>query len=584
MVDSVLPSATSASPSSSPSPAVVTSPATAETAEAVTRLAEAGVTTIETTLVSTSGQPRATARLALPDGSFLDLKIPPGFSASPGAALTFQFQQQNGGGFVLRLAAVNGRATAGTPTATLTTANGGGLPPLLLAQPTPNPGGGLSSAGGIAGQRAGTGTAGLTASTPAPGLLADGLPGLTAIVLRPGLAPQPGGASGAFPSAGPPLSPGQNPASFPPSLPAGAAPPTANAPGTLPAAWSTLAPGTQLPLRLAEARPADGGNAPAAPSLLTANPALAPTGGGLPPGAGSGLSLASPTPTAPLILTGRVLTNSVPGGGALVQTEVGLLSLPSGLALPVGGTVRLEVVGPPLPPPPAPPPLAPGLGTGGWPAMSEAIDQLARSDLQAANTLMQALPQAGPRLAAALAGFAAAVRNGDSRLPGGEATQRGLDKIGRHDLADRLLGDMKSLAEEAAQPKGPAGEWQTLTMPFLNGAQIDPIRLHVQTSPEDSDQRRGGGGGEKRFILDIEMSRLGRIQFDGLVLRETKRFDLIVRTRQPLDTAICRDIAGIFAECAQLTGIKGGVSFQAGRAFVDLPPSPAATTTTSLMV
>jgi hypothetical protein len=277
-----------------------------------------------------------------------------------------------------------------------------------------------------------------------------------------------------------------------------------------------------------------------------------------------------------------VLTNSVPGGGALVQTEAGLLSLPSGLALPVGGTVRLEVVGPPLPPPPAPPPLAPGLGTGGWPALSEAIELLGRSDLQAANALMQALPQAGPRLAAALAGFAAAVRNGESRLPGGEATQRGLDKIGRPDLADRLRGDIKSLNEEAARPKGAAGEWQTLTMPFLNGAQIDPIRLHVQTPPEDSEQRRGGSGGEKRFILDVEMSRLGRIQFDGLVLREAKRFDLIVRTRQPLDTAICRDIAGIFAECAQLTGIKGGVSFQAGRAFVDLPPSPAAAT--SLMV
>jgi hypothetical protein len=580
MVDSVLPSAPPASSSSAPSPAVVTSPANAETAEAVTRLAEAGATTIETTLVSISGQPRTTARLALPDGSFLDLKIPPGFSASPGASLTFQFVQQNDG-FVLRLAAVNGRATAGTPAATLT-AGGGGLPPLLSPSLPPLGSIGLSQAKGLMGQNLGTATAGLT-NASAPGMLADGLPGLTAIVLRPGLATVPGGASGgAFPpaagqqSAATPPGPGQGPA----TAQAGTA--AAATPGALPSAWTNLTPGTQIPLRLAEARPADGGNAPAAPSLPTVNPAAPPTGGGLPPGAGSGLSLAPPTPAAPLSLTGRVLTNSVPGGGVLVQTEAGLLSLPSGLALPVGGTVRLDVVGLPLPPPPAPPPATPGLGTGGWPALSEAIDQLARSDLQAAHALMQALPQAGPRLAAALGGFAAAVRNGDSRLPGGEATQRGLDKIGRHDLADRLLGDMKSLAEEAAKPKGPAGEWQTLTMPFLNGAQIDPIRLHVQTPPENEEQRRGGGGGEKRFILDIEMSRLGRIQFDGLVLRETKRFDLIVRTRQPLDTAICRDIAGIFAECAQLTGIKGGVSFQAGRAFVELPPSPAAAT--SLMV
>jgi len=581
MVDSVLPSATPASPSAAPSPAVVASPATAESTEAVTRLAAAGATTLEATLVSTSGQPRSTARLALPDGSFLDLKIPPGFSASPGAALTFQFQQQDGGGFVLRLAAVNGRATAGTPAATLTAGGGGNLPPLL--SPTlPNPGSdSVSYLGGTAGQRGGTSTAGLTTPATGPGLLADGLPGLTAIVLRPGLATPPGGASGTPPpsaqqSATPPPGQSQGPA-------AGTATATATAPGTLPSAWTNLTPGTQIPLRLAETRPADGGTAPAAPSSLpAATPPSPPSGGGVPPGAGGGVSLAPPSPSAPLVLTGRVLSNSVPGGGALVQTEAGLLSLPSGLSLPVGGTVRLDVVGPPLPPPPAPPPLTPGLGTGGWPALSEAIDQLARSDLQAATLLMQALPQAGPRLAAALAGFAAAVRGGESRLPGGEATQRGLDKIGRHDLAERLTGDMKSLSEEAARPKGAAGEWQTLTMPFLNGAQIDPIRLHVQTPPEDGEQRRGGSGGEKRFILDVEMSRLGRIQFDGLVLRESKRFDLIVRTRQPLDSGICRDIAGIFAECAQLTGIKGGVSFQAGRAFVELPPSPAAAT--SLMV
>ncbi|EPY02659.1 hypothetical protein [Magnetospirillum fulvum] len=582
MVDSVLPSAPPASSSSPPSPAVVTSPANAETAEAVTRLAEAGLKTLEATLVSISGQPRTTARLALPDGSFLDLKIPPGFSASPGASLTFQFVQQNDG-FVLRLAAVNGRATAGTPAATLTAA-GGGLPPLLSPSLSPLGGTGLSQAKSLTGQNLGTATAGLT-NASAPGILADGLPGLTAIVLRPGTAPVPGGASsGAFPPLGQQSTatspgPGQGPA----TAQAGSPLPAVATPGTLPSAWTNLTPGTQIPLRLAEARPAEGNsNAPAAPSLPTANPAAPPTGGGVPPGAGSGLSLAPPTPAAPLSLTGRVLSNSVPGGGVLVQTEAGLLSLPSGLALPVGGTVRLDVVGQPLPPPPAPPPTIPGLGTGGWPALSEAIDQLARSDLQAANVLMQALPQAGPRLAAALAGFAAAVRNGDSRLPGGEATQRGLDKIGRHDLADRLLGDMKSLAEDAAKPKGPAGEWQTLTMPFLNGAQIDPIRLHVQTPSDTEERKQSGGGGEKRFILDIEMSRLGRIQFDGLVLRETKRFDLIVRTRQPLDPAICRDIAGIFAECAQLTGIKGGVSFQAGRAFVELPPSPAAAT--SLMV
>jgi len=583
MVDSVLPSPPPTGSSPPPSPAVVTSPANAETAQAVARLAEAGAKTLEATLISVSGQPRTTARLALPDGSFLDLKIPPAFSANPGASLTFQFVPQNGG-FVLRLAAVNGNATAGTPATTLTATGDGGLPPLLSPSPSLLSGSGLFSPKGTGGpQGPGTGATAL-AKAATPGLLADGLPGLTAIVLRPGTAPVPGGPGASVASAGQPAAtppPGQSG-----GLPAGLVPSTspspASPPGALPPAWTNLAPGTQIPLRLAEARPVDATHPQAAPPPGAAAAGQVQGAGAPAAGAGGTVSLAPPSPTAPLVLTGRVQANAIPGGGVLVQTEAGLLSLPSGLALPVGATVRLAVVGPPLPPPPAPLPLSQGLGPGGWPALSEAIEQLSRADLQAATQLMQALPQAGPRLAAALAGFAAAVRNGDSRLPGGEATQRGLDKIGRHDLADRLRGDIKALAEEAAQPKGAAGEWQTLTMPFINGAQIDPIRLHVQTPPDGEERKQSGGGGEKRFILDVEMSRLGRIQFDGLVLREAKRFDLIVRTRQPLDPAICRDIAGIFAECAQLTGIKGGVSFQAGRAFVELPPSPAAAT--SLMV
>jgi len=583
MVDSVLPPTLPTAPASAPIPATVMSPATAEAAETLARLAAAGATSLEGTLTATTAQPGATARIALPDGSFLDLKIPPSFSASPGATLTFQFQQQAGGGFVLRLAAINGRATAGTPATTLTTAPGGaGLLPLPAA-PVPtavNPNGGaLSTAGPQPGHPLGTpGQAGLSTPTVAPALLADGLPGLTATVLRPGAAPQPGGSGGLVqPGTANPLA----------TMAAGGpipSPGLASA-SAVPTAWTTLAPGTQLPLRLAEARPAENSGLPAAPAPPGAMPGPAAAGATAPTAAptGTAASLAPPSPSAPLILTGRVLANSIPGGGALVQTEAGLLSLPSGLSLPVGGMVRLEVVGPPLPPPPAPAPLAPGLGTGGWPALSEALELLTRSDLRTAEVLLQAIPQSGPRLAAALAQFAVAIRQGESRLPGGESTQRGLDKIGRHDLAERLRGDLKSLSEEAVRPKGATGEWQTLTMPFLNGAQIDPIRLHVQTPQQDEENRRGGSGGEKRFILDVEMSRLGRIQFDGLVLRESKRFDLIVRTRQPLDSVICRDIAGIFAECAQLTGIKGGVSFQAGRAFVELPPSPPAAAT-SLMV
>jgi hypothetical protein len=266
------------------------------------------------------------------------------------------------------------------------------------------------------------------------------------------------------------------------------------------------------------------------------------------------------------------------GGAALVQSPAGMLSLNVTSPLQPGSVLRLEVIDRPLPPPPLAPPPAPpqGLSPGGWPSLDQAVDTLMQSDRQAAEQLMRMIPQAGPRLAAAMSMFAGAVRTGDARPLLSDPVTRGLEKAGRKDLADKLKKEFLDLAEEATRPLG-RGDWHSITLPFAHGANIDPIDLYVHRPPNDEE---GGGkkGSEQRFILDVRMSVLGRIQLDGLVQKDTQRFDLIVRTAEPLPAAMCRDIAGIFAECGQMTGIKGMVSFQAGRPFVDLLPAAAPAT------
>jgi hypothetical protein len=240
-----------------------------------------------------------------------------------------------------------------------------------------------------------------------------------------------------------------------------------------------------------------------------------------------------------------------------------------------GGSVQLEVVGPPVPPPPPSSATAQtpqGLGPDGWPALSSAADVLAQADRQAAEQLIRMIPQANPRLAAAMAALSGAVRSGDFKVLGSDGVIKGLDKAGRRDLADRLKRDFQELTDEAQRPRG-NGDWQVVTLPFAHGADIDPIHLYVQRHKEE--EEKGGKGQEQRFILEIRMSNLGRIQFDGLIQRDTKRFDLIIRTGEPLGAEICRDIGGIFAECGQLTGTKGTVNFQSGRPFVELPPCDA---------
>jgi hypothetical protein len=72
-----------------------------------------------------------------------------------------------------------------------------------------------------------------------------------------------------------------------------------------------------------------------------------------------------------------------------------------------------------------------------------------------------------------------------------------------------------------------------------------------------------------RLLIDVELTRLGRLQLDGLVQR--RRFDLIVRARQALAPEMRRDIAAIFHEAREAAGLAGDIAFLATRDFLAPP-------------
>ncbi|HSV29084.1 MAG TPA: DNA polymerase III, partial [Candidatus Omnitrophota bacterium] len=193
---------------------------------------------------------------------------------------------------------------------------------------------------------------------------------------------------------------------------------------------------------------------------------------------------------------------------------------------------------------------------------------------------LRVLPQANHRLAASMALFAGALRSGDARQIISDAVTRGLERAGKRDVADKVKGDVDKLSAESTRTLG-GGEWRAYAMPFVNGAAIEPIRLFVRQVGGDDERKRSGGQGDgQRFILEISMRALGRIQLDGMVRRDDKTFDLIMRTQDPLPADMRRDILAIFADNCEVCGTKGMVVFQTGR-FVDLPPD---TNPTALMV
>jgi hypothetical protein len=72
------------------------------------------------------------------------------------------------------------------------------------------------------------------------------------------------------------------------------------------------------------------------------------------------------------------------------------------------------------------------------------------------------------------------------------------------------------------------------------------------------------------MVVDIDLSALGPMQFDGLY--NNQRFDLFVRSRTRLAAPMRHDILTIFDDAIAHTGLKGKLGFQV---MGDFPVAPA---------
>jgi hypothetical protein len=188
------------------------------------------------------------------------------------------------------------------------------------------------------------------------------------------------------------------------------------------------------------------------------------------------------------------------------------------------------------------------------------------------------MPQPGPALAAQMLFFMTALQRGDLRAWLGDAARGALERAGRGTTVSKLAGELKRAADDASAPRSTAaaGEWRGQTIPLSNGAAIQPIQLFVhRANPDESGGEHDQTGGKPtRFVLDLELSQLGRIQLDGFA--QPPRFDLILRTSQPLSDAVRTDIRQLFADQMSARGLAGAVSFQVAPPIVPnaRPPVP----------
>ncbi len=370
----------------------------------------------------------------------------------------------------------------------------------------------------------------------------------------------------------------------PPTPPLTSTPP-AISPAVTPQASTalSLAPVTQPPMPPATGATVPAQLPPTTPPMV--NSSTPHTFSQLPSTVPSATTPSSPpSPTPAPVYTATVLEGSVATGYTLHSPEVGTLRLLSHTPLPQGAQVQFEVEyfqTPSL--------TGTDAATKGIPAKGlQSLQEVADLPLPAAAlpTSLEApppfnphvLPRPGKELTTELVFLMSAIKGGDMRKWMGEEHFKRLQEHNAELL--RQIGTEFSAMRRVVGDEAEPLRWTLYQLPLYTGAGIvEPLRFYhrEQENGGKQEQEKQADGGQ-HFIVDIQFTRLGRLQLDGFIKRAhgaKQRFDLIIRSENVLDEPLKQGVREIFHHAGEISGFEGGISFLEGREALFTLPSAA---------
>jgi hypothetical protein len=135
------------------------------------------------------------------------------------------------------------------------------------------------------------------------------------------------------------------------------------------------------------------------------------------------------------------------------------------------------------------------------------------------------------------------------------------------------FGQLSSLSQDRPQQ-----DWRCFFLPLWDDGRLQQINLFYRRPRRGQDDKKGDEA--TRFIVEVNFTKLGGCQLDGLIRK--KYFDLMIRSHQELPLGVKRDIAGLFAEAREIGNYSGDVSFQTSARFPVLPLDDIAKDTPSV--
>ncbi len=189
-------------------------------------------------------------------------------------------------------------------------------------------------------------------------------------------------------------------------------------------------------------------------------------------------------------------------------------------------------------------------------ALAEIQPQLARQILQ------NVMPQPNAQLPSALLFFFNALNQGGVSAWLGSETIERLARANKLDLVAGLADEMQAAMGAARDPA--VGQWRSWPLPIYDGQQFQLLYLYVR---RDRDRKHEGEGypvsPQTRFIVTMNMTRLGPMQVDGL--SQKKQLDLVLRSERPLPAHLPNELRATYIKTMEALGLAGSLHFQTGK-------------------
>ncbi len=200
-----------------------------------------------------------------------------------------------------------------------------------------------------------------------------------------------------------------------------------------------------------------------------------------------------------------------------------------------------------------------------WGIMQEVQSELTLINPQAAQNFANIIPNAATpiKLAATSLFFLAAIRSGDVQGWIGEKAVETLKRAGKSDLINRLGSEMAGVARTNSDTS--TQEWRALTLPLAWQNEIHKAMIHYRKEGNNGSDGAENLGGKTRFIMDLNLSQMGKVQLDGLFVGDKKnplRLDLILRTENDFSQAMKMEMRQNYKLALDDTSFTGELSFQ----------------------